>query len=119
MKWTIWTSTGPLPPGQATKAQGYSRMGSDLKTLVPIVFVYLDDGWNADKNYGTLLFNQTWDWHWGKRATSGRVAPGVVGLPGVRMEKLRRVHRAPARLIGGVGEGVPTTPPNWGGVCWL
>src|SRR6218665_3640370 len=31
MKWTIWTTTEPLPPGQATKAQGYSRWGSDLK----------------------------------------------------------------------------------------
>src|SRR6218665_3317579 len=35
----------------------------DLKKLVPIAFVYLDDGWNADKNCGTLLFYQTWDWH--------------------------------------------------------
>src|SRR6218665_1995729 len=26
-------------------------------------------------NCGTLPFNQTWDWHWSKRATSGRVAP--------------------------------------------
>ena len=38
-----------LLPGLATKAQGYSRWGSDLKKLVPIAFVYLDDGWNADK----------------------------------------------------------------------
>src|SRR6218665_1331248 len=32
-------------------------------------------GSGVDNKRGTLPFYQTWDWHWGKRATSGRVAP--------------------------------------------
>jgi len=32
-------------------------------------------GSGVDNKRGTLPFNQTWDWHWGKKATSGRVAP--------------------------------------------
>ena len=35
MKWTIWTTTEPLPPRQATKAHGYSRWGSDLNKKSP------------------------------------------------------------------------------------
>src|SRR6218665_2923162 len=40
MKWTIWTTTEPLPPGQATKAQGYSRWGSDLKKATPTTILH-------------------------------------------------------------------------------
>ena len=63
MKWTIWTTTEPLQPGQVTKAQGYSRWGSDLQKLVPIAFVYI---WTMDGMQTKIagpFFYQTWDWH--------------------------------------------------------
>src|SRR6218665_1750260 len=39
--------------------------------------------------------------------------------PGVRMEKLRRVHRAAARLICGGREGFHKIPPIRGGLRWV
>src|SRR6218665_3840712 len=32
-------------------------------------------GNGVNNKCGTLPFNQTWDWHWDRNATSGRVAP--------------------------------------------